>query len=44
MTKTLGVFKVNIEAGKFASSQIVVMLGQNGTGKTTFIKVMAGIM
>jgi len=43
MTKTLGGFKVNIEAGRFQSAQIVVMLGQNGTGKTTFIKVMAGV-
>jgi ATP-binding cassette subfamily E protein 1 len=44
MSKTLGQFKVNIEFGRFMSSQIVVMLGQNGTGKTTFIKVMAGIL
>jgi ATP-binding cassette, sub-family E, member 1 len=43
MTKTLGGFKVKIEAGRFQSAQIVVMLGQNGTGKTTFIKVMAGV-
>lgn len=44
MSKTLGQFKVNIEQGRFMSSQINVMLGQNGTGKTTFIKVMAGIL
>jgi ATP-binding cassette, sub-family E, member 1 len=43
MTKTLGEFKINIEEGVFNASQIVVMLGQNGTGKTTMIKMLAGI-
>jgi ATP-binding cassette, sub-family E, member 1 len=32
-----------VEAGTFTDSQIVVMLGQNGTGKTTFIRMLAGI-
>lgn len=27
----------------FNASEIVVMLGQNGTGKTTMIKMLAGI-
>ena len=43
MTKTLGEFKLNVEEGVFNASQIVVMLGQNGTGKTTMIKMLAGI-
>jgi len=43
MIKTLGNFKINIEAGSFNASEIVVMLGQNGTGKTTMIKMLAGI-
>jgi ATP-binding cassette subfamily E protein 1 len=43
MTKKLGEFQLNIEAGSFSTSEIVVMLGQNGTGKTTFIKMLAGI-
>ena len=43
MTKTLGQFKINIESGIFNASETVVMLGQNGTGKTTMIKVLAGI-
>lgn len=43
MTKTLGNFKLSIEAGNFTHSEIVVLLGQNGTGKTTFIKLLAGL-
>ena len=34
MTKVLGDFKLNVEAGGFAESEIIVMLGQNGTGHT----------
>lgn len=44
MSKTLGSFKLNIEKGSFTDSEIVVMLGENGTGKTTFIRMLAGIM
>lgn len=42
MDKQLGGFKLKINAGSFNNSQIVVMLGENGTGKTTFIKMLAG--
>jgi len=42
MTKTLGDFKLTVHKGEFTDSEIVVMLGQNGTGKTTFIKMLAG--
>lgn len=35
MTKTLGNFKLNIEGGEFSDSEILVLLGENGTGKTT---------
>ncbi|KEI40237.1 uncharacterized protein L969DRAFT_81986 [Mixia osmundae IAM 14324] len=40
MTKTLGDFKLSIEPGEFTDSEIIVMLGENGTGKTTFVKLL----
>eukprot|EP01114_Cavostelium_apophysatum_P018210 TRINITY_DN558_c0_g1_i2.p1 TRINITY_DN558_c0_g1~~TRINITY_DN558_c0_g1_i2.p1 ORF type:complete len:641 (+),score=187.81 TRINITY_DN558_c0_g1_i2:54-1976(+) len=44
MTATLEGFKLNVEAGNFTDSEIIVLLGQNGTGKTTFIRMLAGLM
>ena len=44
MTKKLGPFHLRVEAGSFAPSETIVMLGQNGTGKTTMIKMLAGLM
>lgn len=44
MTKTLGEFKLAIEPGQFTDSEIVVMLGENGMGKTTFIRLLAGLL
>lgn len=34
---------LDIEPGAFTDSEIIVMLGENGTGKTTFIRMLAGI-
>ncbi|KAF7324729.1 RNAse L inhibitor-type ATP-binding cassette protein [Mycena kentingensis (nom. inval.)] len=42
MTKTLGSFKLTVESGSFTDSEIIVMLGENGTGKTTFVRMLAG--
>jgi len=46
MAKTMGKgdnqFKLNVKQGQFTDSEIIVMLGENGTGKTTFIKMLAG--
>lgn len=33
-----------VDAGEFTDSEIVVMLGENGTGKTTFIRLLAGLI
>ncbi|RLV94316.1 Translation initiation factor RLI1 [Spathaspora sp. JA1] len=42
MKKTQGDFKLAVEAGNFTNSEILVMMGENGTGKTTFCKLLAG--
>ena len=42
MTKTLDEFKLVIEGGEFTTSNINVLLGENGVGKTTFIKLLSG--
>ena len=42
MTKTLGGFKLTVQEGSFTDSEIIVMLGENGTGKTTFVRLLAG--
>lgn len=44
MTKTLGTFKLEVQKGSFSDSEIVIMLGQNGTGKSTFIRMLAGLL
>jgi len=42
MVKTMGSFKLVVDSGQFSDSEIIVLLGENGTGKTTFIRMMAG--
>lgn len=42
MSKTMGSFKLRVMQGQFSDSEILVLLGENGTGKTTFIRMLAG--
>lgn len=44
MVKVLGEFELSVKSGEFTDSEIIVMLGENGTGKTTFIRLMAGLL
>ena len=41
-SKTFEGFRLNVEAGSFSNSELLVMLGQNATGKSTMIKILAG--
>jgi len=44
LSKKMGDFLLDIDPGTFSDSEILVMLGQNGTGKTTFIRMLAGLL
>jgi len=42
-TKTFDGFKLKISPGSFSQSEIIVFLGENGMGKTTFVNLIAGL-
>jgi ATP-binding cassette subfamily E protein 1 len=42
MTKTLGGFKLHVDPGEFSASEIIVLLGENGMGKTTLVQLLGG--
>ncbi len=43
MQKTFKGFKLSIEPGEIRQGEIIGILGPNGIGKTTFVKILAGI-
>lgn len=40
----LGSFSLKVEASSLARKQVVGIIGANGTGKTTFVKALAGLV
>ena len=48
MTKTMrrgqSQFILHVQEGSFTDSEIIVLLGENGTGKTTFVRMLAGLL
>lgn len=43
-TRDASKFVLHVEGGSFTDSEIIVLLGENGTGKTTFVRMLAGLL
>lgn len=43
MVKSFGTFSLEVKEGSFHAGEVIVLLGQNGTGKSTLVKMLAGI-
>jgi len=44
ISKKLGNFQIKTEVGSLHHNEIVGVLGENGIGKTTFVKILAGLI
>jgi ATP-binding cassette subfamily E protein 1 len=44
ISKKLGKFQLQTETGELYRNEIIGILGENGIGKTTFIKILAGLI
>jgi ATP-binding cassette subfamily E protein 1 len=43
LRKTLGAFQLNADPGEVHKEEIIGIIGENGIGKTSFIKLLAGV-
>lgn len=42
--KKLGGFRLNAESGFLPANSVIGVIGENGIGKTTFVKILAGVI
>lgn len=43
LTKSFGEFNLTVESGNIGEGEVIGILGKNGVGKTTFVKMLAGL-